>query len=69
MMLLFTTLGTIGHNFYYICVKLKLDLLRNTNHFIFSNFFTPTLKGEVAENQAPFRDGVKLIFSIKHFSE
>ena len=23
--------------------------------FLFSNFFTPALKGEVAENQAPFR--------------
>jgi len=34
------------------------------NRIVFSNFFTPALNGEVAENQAPFRDGVKLIFSI-----
>jgi len=30
----------------------------------FQQLFTPTLKGEVAENQVPFRDRVKLIFSI-----
>ena len=48
--------------------------MKNINRFslfsqpiFFSNFFTPALKGEVAENQAPFRVGVKLIFSIVSF--
>jgi len=36
--------------------------------FYFQQLFTPTLKGVVAENQAPFRDGVKLIFSFSLFS-
>jgi len=31
---------------------------------IFSYFFAPSLKGEVAENQTPFRVGAKLIFSV-----
>ncbi len=30
---------------------------------IFSGFLPRTLKGEAAENQPPFRDGAKLIFS------
>jgi len=30
---------------------------------IFSGFLPRPLKGEVAENQLPFRDGAKLIFS------
>jgi len=48
--------------------------MKNINRFslfsqpiFFSNFFTPALKGEVAENQAPFRVGVKLIFSMTSF--
>ena len=33
----------------------------------FQQLFTPALKGEVAENQSPFRGGVKLIFSFDRF--
>jgi hypothetical protein len=32
---------------------------------IFSYFLPQTLKGEVAENQPPFRDGTMLIFSVR----
>ena len=33
---------------------------------IFSYFSPQTLKGVVAENQPPFRDGAMLIFSVRN---
>jgi hypothetical protein len=49
-----------------------LWLSQKGKDFSFQQLFTPSdsyqgLKGEVAENQPPFRGGVRLILCRKHF--
>ncbi len=51
---------------YNICCKISVVIIESSLKrllLIFSGFLPQTLKGEAAENQPPFRDGAKLIFS------